>query len=142
MINNSPDANTELPPSRPEPQSPPQASTDLRAKLKDDIEVLLKDYLRDNLGNWRTKPTPERIEEYLRFHMPGYTREAFAKLFDAYAATHLDDAVLAELNAIGEPNLQDMIVLPTPSEYDRQLEVIQWYRDRIAELQRQQKGSE
>jgi hypothetical protein len=56
----------------------------LRNRLKDDVEVILKDYLRDNLDNWKTQPTPGQIDEYLRFHMPGYTREAVVILFERY----------------------------------------------------------
>lgn len=83
------------------PQPPSEASSKLRENLKDDIELLLKDYLADNLDNWHVKPTPKRIEEYLQFHMPGYTREAFAKLFDKYSEAHTARLLLeAQTNAV------------------------------------------
>lgn len=98
-------------------QSNPQTA---REGLKDKIEVLLRDYLKDNLDNWHTAPTPELIEEYLRFHMPGYTREAFAKLFDQYVADEVRQARVntAEIlktksgwySQLGHDGLEDTLV--------------------------------
>jgi hypothetical protein len=47
--------------------------------LREQLTILLKDYLRDNLDNWHQPK--DKVEEYLRVQMPGYTTNAIRQAF-------------------------------------------------------------